>query len=89
MAGRERQRLSDLSDKDGEAGNGPGNPGDTSNLGPWEVSLIPATVRWRGLPSTCPRRAHSGLGVKKSLLVTLIGRVAEVIGQGRPEERVQ
>lgn len=58
MAGRECQRLSDLSDKDGEAGNEPGNLGDTSNLGSWEISLIWATVSWRGLPATCPRREN-------------------------------
>lgn len=87
MVGRECQRLLGLSDKDSEAGNEPGNPGDTSNLGSWEVSLISGMLSLRGLQAICTRYGNSGLELNKSLLVTLAYRVAKVIRAGRPRER--
>lgn len=74
-----------MSDKDGEAGNEPGNPEDTSNLGSWEVSFIGGMLSLRGLHAMCTRRGNSGLELHKSLLVPLTYRVAKVIkSQGGP-----
>lgn len=81
------QRLSGLSDKDGEAGNEPGNAEDTSQLGSREVSLIGGMLSLRGLQAVCTRRGDSGLEPNKPPLVpvTYRYRVAKVIkSQGGP-----